>query len=463
MIVYSTNVGWDSFIKSFRGIIFRWKGSIVPYIVPQLLIFVGLSFFVTLYLKPEPIDPKGHLILGVPLSFLLVFKSQLSYNQYWEGRGHVGEMVRACRSLVLQSLSYIRPGAAGDRVYDRHNIGRTNPELIQSHHDKLVICTLVKLFFVLVIEFCRSAGPGKMDLSAHHDDEDIDDLLNTLCCGLIHHLEGDDDLIHHRMTLRLDRVLSSPVLHSNNGFHVLDSRTGEKTTVAGLLHSVQLFKPDWHLDLKHSLDKKVKSGNGVDSLPSEEYRIKMSEMASGGQSYHRGKPLVCLQWIMETVSNACDEGRLGPMRLQTMDTNINCMMKAFNGMAKIDEMLFPFPYAQLVKVFEFIFCITLPFALYGSMGNYTPAIMALTVIGFYGIDAVGEILEDPFGCNPNDLNLDTMGDGLWHDIDMFFQEFEERMASVGLDTALEENAEMDNLSGRSESAPSTGGTVVECG
>ena len=38
---------------------------------------------------------KGHQIIGVLLAFLVVFRSQIAWSLYWEGRGHLGAWSRA--------------------------------------------------------------------------------------------------------------------------------------------------------------------------------------------------------------------------------------------------------------------------------------------------------------------------------------------------------------------------------
>eukprot|EP00959_Pyramimonas_sp_CCMP1952_P432894 9065272-Pyramimonas_sp.AAC.1 len=45
--------------------------------------------------------------MGILLSFLLVFKSNISYGQYWEARGYIGDLVKSCRAI-------------GTQVRDRH-------------------------------------------------------------------------------------------------------------------------------------------------------------------------------------------------------------------------------------------------------------------------------------------------------------------------------------------------------
>merc|ERR1712146_579078 len=81
----------------------------------------------------------------------------------------------------------------------------------------------------------------------------------------------------------------------------------------------------------------------------------------------RSKPLICLQMVMEICSDACDKDYLGQLRLHALVEDLRWQMKAFNGIDKIDKMLFPFPYAQLVKIFNLVFCFTLPFGIYSKL------------------------------------------------------------------------------------------------
>ena len=54
-------------------------------------------------------------------------------------------------------------------------------------------------------------------------------------------------------------------------------------------------------------------------------------------------------------------------------------------------MLFPFPYAQLVKIFNFVFCFSLPFGIYNELEQYTPFVAILVIVAFYGLDEIGEL------------------------------------------------------------------------
>jgi ion channel-forming bestrophin family protein len=68
----------------------------------------------------------------------------------------------------------------------------------------------------------------------------------------------------------------------------------------------------------------------------------------------------------------------------------------------------PFAYSLLLHRTALIFCVTLPFALAGSLGWWTLLPVLLVAYTFFGLDALGHQLEDPFGLEPNALPLDAM-------------------------------------------------------
>ena len=55
-----------------------------------------------------------------------------------------------------------------------------------------------------------------------------------------------------------------------------------------------------------------------------------------------------------------------------------------------------------------IYVFALPFGLVDTIGALTPLVVALIGYAFFGLDAVGEEIEDPFGTDINDLPLSTL-------------------------------------------------------
>ena len=68
----------------------------------------------------------------------------------------------------------------------------------------------------------------------------------------------------------------------------------------------------------------------------------------------------------------------------------------------------PFSYSLLLHRTALVFCVTLPFALAGSLGWWTVLPVLLVAYTFFGLDALGHQLEDPFSLEPNALPLYAM-------------------------------------------------------
>jgi putative membrane protein len=67
----------------------------------------------------------------------------------------------------------------------------------------------------------------------------------------------------------------------------------------------------------------------------------------------------------------------------------------------------PFPYTLLHRTI-YIFCLLLPFALAEPLGWLAPLFTTIVGYTFFGLDAIGNELEDPFGRDENDLPTDAM-------------------------------------------------------
>ncbi len=68
----------------------------------------------------------------------------------------------------------------------------------------------------------------------------------------------------------------------------------------------------------------------------------------------------------------------------------------------------PFTYTLLLHRTAWLFCLFLPFGLVGMIGAATPILTAILAYAFFGLDALGEELEEPFGETQNALPLDAL-------------------------------------------------------
>src|ERR1700687_5677893 len=67
-----------------------------------------------------------------------------------------------------------------------------------------------------------------------------------------------------------------------------------------------------------------------------------------------------------------------------------------------------FAYTLLLHRSAYLFCLLLPYGLASSAGWYTALFTAFVAYSFFGLDALSEELEEPFGIAENDLALDSL-------------------------------------------------------
>ncbi|GBB84580.1 hypothetical protein RclHR1_11150005 [Rhizophagus clarus] len=87
-----------------RPNIFRWKGSVIPKVLPQSTFVTILAAIVTyLYEKTEinlGIKASFIPVLGLVVSLLLAYRTNTAYDRYWEGLKTWSSMVVAIRNMA---------------------------------------------------------------------------------------------------------------------------------------------------------------------------------------------------------------------------------------------------------------------------------------------------------------------------------------------------------------------------
>lgn len=89
---------------------FDIRGSLVREILGRLLLCVlwsaGVVFF-HLHVYPVGISPLIHTLIGTALGLLLVFRTNASYDRFWEGRKLWGGIVNETRNLTRASEAFL--------------------------------------------------------------------------------------------------------------------------------------------------------------------------------------------------------------------------------------------------------------------------------------------------------------------------------------------------------------------
>lgn len=102
------------------------------------------------------------------------------------------------------------------------------------------------------------------------------------------------------------------------------------------------------------------------------------------------------------------QGLVSDHIIQNMDERLTSMTIVLAACERIHNTPLPFAYMLLVHRTTYLYCIMLPFGLVASLGWATPLICAVIAYTFFGLDALSEELEEPFGLAANKLPLTAL-------------------------------------------------------
>jgi putative membrane protein len=122
-------------------------------------------------------------------------------------------------------------------------------------------------------------------------------------------------------------------------------------------------------------------------------------------------PSICtflLQRLAADLRQCQERGFISPWLVAQLDQSLSRLADILGGCERIRGTPLPFTYSVLLHRTVFLFCLLLPFGLVDSIGYMTPVMIAFIAYTFFGLDAVGDELEEPFGLAANDLPLHAM-------------------------------------------------------
>jgi len=120
------------------------------------------------------------------------------------------------------------------------------------------------------------------------------------------------------------------------------------------------------------------------------------------------KPGGALSGITLDLVQAHREGAFGEVTLQALEAHVEGLSAVQSACERIAMTPTPFSYTLLLHRTCWIFCLLAPFGLVGALGWITPFFAVLLAYAFFGLDALGDELELPFGLAPNHLPLDAL-------------------------------------------------------
>jgi putative membrane protein len=119
-------------------------------------------------------------------------------------------------------------------------------------------------------------------------------------------------------------------------------------------------------------------------------------------------PTAVLTAMSRQVSAMAAEGAFGEIALVRFDDRLTAFATAQVACERIRSTPTPFTYTLLLHRTAYAYCFLLPFGLVTTLGWATPVFSMLVAYAFFGLDALGDELQEPFGTEMNALPLYAM-------------------------------------------------------
>ena len=123
---------------------------------------------------------------------------------------------------------------------------------------------------------------------------------------------------------------------------------------------------------------------------------------------HTNVPIGILQNIGERLRIAYRNRWISEFHLPILEASLTEMTSVQGGCERIKATPIPFAYTVLIHRIVAAYCFALPFGIYDSVHQLTPVVTFLIAYAFFGLDAIGEEIEEPFGMDANDLSLNAI-------------------------------------------------------
>jgi putative membrane protein len=95
--------------RRWGSVIFTLRGSIVPRLLGRVLVAALIGMLAVHVHKQHQLtlSPIAHTMIGAALGLLLVFRTNASYDRYWEGRRLLGGMIVRSRDFARQLAAFV--------------------------------------------------------------------------------------------------------------------------------------------------------------------------------------------------------------------------------------------------------------------------------------------------------------------------------------------------------------------
>ncbi|CAG8476929.1 1659_t:CDS:2 [Diversispora eburnea] len=117
-------------------------------------------------------------------------------------------------------------------------------------------------------------------------------------------------------------------------------------------------------------------------------------------------PLKISLYISSYISAQKQRGSTDDASISILHTNLCTLVDCLTNLERVLRSPIPLAYAIHLTQVTWLYCLSLPFQLVADLGWVTILVTFVATATLLGIERIGEEIENPFGHDENDLNLD---------------------------------------------------------
>ncbi|MGD1858034.1 MAG: bestrophin family protein [Leptolyngbyaceae cyanobacterium] len=119
-------------------------------------------------------------------------------------------------------------------------------------------------------------------------------------------------------------------------------------------------------------------------------------------------PLEIAFWLNDYLQVQQLKGRLHPYQFQAMVQQVSGLVDVLGGCERILKTPLPLSYSIHLKQLLVMYCMALPFQVVSELSWWTVPVVSLVAFAVFGVEEIGLEIENPFGCDLNDLPLNAI-------------------------------------------------------
>ncbi|OAX33196.1 hypothetical protein K503DRAFT_786669 [Rhizopogon vinicolor AM-OR11-026] len=363
-----TSSGWSSFAHAaLATALFRCWHILIFFGAWSTVICVISHNVYNLALQPTLIT-----VFGTVLGFVISYRTTSSFERYNEGRRLWAQIVLGSRTFARTVWLHVP-----DDVYPlKPPTGeQTGDEQKEENKAKTLV-----------------------------EKKSVVNLLEAFAVAVKHYLRGEDSIFYedlYHLVKFLPAYALPPTIPSVVDLNEKRDSSGEEGPCNFLLPAMIPPKHSFF----HLFPFSVRMPTGVDVRKETEARQRaMIPYHRGGSSYNI--PLEISLYLSSYISALQLRKTVDVPTINLLLGTLGQLVDALTGLERILTTPLPFSYCIHLWLVTLVYCLALPFQVWSSLKWLTIPATVLASFIFFGFLVAGEEIENPFGYDKNDLNMD---------------------------------------------------------